>query len=142
MNMRVRKPVGQAMPEMAAFVRKLGLASLLTAALAPAAFGAGGARGPATYSEIWNPPEARATAPHKAGNAHKLAVRRHVVLRARPVNSRRTSATAPGLVAKQGKVLKHLPKDEPDMSEIPRQITPEGNVLRVTGRAAAVQVMR
>jgi hypothetical protein len=116
-------------------VRKLGLA-LLTAALAPAAFGAG------TYSEVWNPPEARATAPHRAGTPHRLAVRRHVALHAKKLHSPRALATAPRLVAKQGNTQKTLLKDEPGVSEIPRQITPEGNVLRVRSRAASVQVIR
>jgi hypothetical protein len=100
-------------------VRKLGLA-LLTAAFAPMAFGAG------TYSEVWNPPEARATAPHRASTAHRLAVRRHVALHAKKVRSPRALATAAELVATQGKVPKTLPRDEPGMSGIPRQITPEG----------------
>ena len=116
-------------------VRKLGLA-LLTAAFAPAAFGAG------TYSEVWNPPEARATAPHRAGTSHRLAVRRHVALHAKRVHSPRAIATAPRLVAKQGNAQKTLRKDEPDMSEIPRQTTPEGNVLRVKGHAASAHVVR
>jgi hypothetical protein len=116
-------------------VRKLGLA-LLTAAFAPMAFGAG------TYSEVWNPPEARATAPHRAGTAHRLAVRRHVALHAKKVRSPRALATAPRLVAKQGIAQKTLRNEEPDMSEIPRQTTPEGNVLRVKGHAASAHVVR
>jgi hypothetical protein len=32
--------------------------------------------------------------------------------------------------------------NEPDMSNIPRQITPEGNVLRVTSRGATAEVSR
>jgi hypothetical protein len=35
-----------------------------------------------------------------------------------------------------------LPKDEPDMSDIPRQVTPEGNVLRVRGHALTARVVR
>jgi hypothetical protein len=109
---------------------------LLTATLAPAAFGAG------TYSELWSPPEARATTPHTVGTAHKPTVHRHAVPHAVKVHSRRTSPTASRLVAKQGNVQKTLPTDEPGMSEIPRQITPEGNVLRVRSRAASAQVIR
>ena len=116
-------------------VTKLGLA-LLTAALAPMAFGAG------TYSDVWNPPEARATAPHRAGTSHRLAVRRHVALHAKKLHSLRASATTPRLVARQGNAQKTLLKDEPDMSGIPRQTTPEGNVLRVTGHAASAHVVR
>ena len=116
-------------------MRKLGVA-LLAVAFAPAAFGAG------TYSEVWNPPEARATAPHRVGTAQRLAVRRHVALHAKKVRSPRALATAPRLVAKQGNAQKTLRGDEPDMSEIPRQTTPEGNVLRVTGHAASAHVVR
>ena len=116
-------------------MRKLGLA-LLTAALAPAAFGAG------TYSEVWNPPEARATAPHRAGTPHRLAVRHHVALHAKKVRSPRALATAPRLVVRQGNAQKALRNEEPDMSEIPRQTTPEGNVLRVRGHAASAHVVR
>jgi hypothetical protein len=116
-------------------VRRLALA-LLTAALAPTAFGAG------MYSEVWNPPEARATAPHRPTALHKLAVRRHVALHAKKAYSRRTLAPATKLVAKQGNVPKILPQDEPDMSEIPRQVTPEGNVLRVKGHALSAHVVR
>nr|WP_251031558.1 hypothetical protein [Paraburkholderia strydomiana] len=108
----------------------------MTAALTPTAFGAG------IYSEVWNPPEARATAPHTASALHKLAVRRHVALHAKKVYPRHTSAPASKLVATQGKVPRTLPKDEPDMSEIPRQVTPEGNVLRVGGHALSAHIVR
>jgi hypothetical protein len=114
-------------------VKRIGLA-LLTAALAPAAFAAG------SYSEVWNPPEARANAPHGVSAAHKLAVHRHVVPHAMKVHARRAPTSAPRLMAKQSKMHKTLPTGEPDMSEIPRQITPEGNVLRVTGRGASAEV--
>jgi hypothetical protein len=116
-------------------VKRIGLA-LLTATLAPAAFATGG------YSEMWNPPEARATAPHRVNAAHKLAVHRHVVAHAVKVHARRAPTSAPGLMAKQSKMHKTLPTGEPDMSQIPRQITPEGNVLRVTGRGASAEVAR
>ena len=129
------QPVAGTRTRQGKIVRKLGLA-LLTATLAPAAFGAG------TYSEVWNPPEARASAPHSVATAHKLAVRRHVIPHARKVYSRHTSATAPRLDAKQANMARTLPRGEPATSEIPRQITPEGNVLRVTGRAASARVMR
>jgi hypothetical protein len=108
----------------------------LMATLAPTAFGAG------TYSEVWNPPEARASAAHTVGTLHKPTVRRHTAAHAVKVHSRRTSPTASRLVAKQGNVRKTLRRDEPGMSEIPRQVTPEGNVLRVRSRVASVQVIR
>jgi hypothetical protein len=116
-------------------VKRIGLA-LLMATLAPAAFAAG------TYTEVWNPPEARATTPSHVRTTRKLAAHRHVVPHAVKVHGRRTPATAPRLLAKQSSMQKTLPKDEPDMFEIPRQITPEGNVLRVTGHAASARVVR
>jgi hypothetical protein len=116
-------------------VKRIGLAVLMMT-LAPAALSAG------TYREVWNPPEARATAPHRVGAAHKLAVHRHVVAHAVKVHARRAPTSAPGLTAKQSKMHKTLPTGEPDMSEIRRQITPEGNVLRVTGRGASAEVAR
>jgi hypothetical protein len=116
-------------------VKRIALA-LLTAALAPAASAEGG------YTEVWNPPEARATAPHGVRAAHKLAVHGHVVPHAVKVHARRAPTLAPGLMAKQSKMHKTLPTGEPDMSEIPRQTTPEGNVLRVTGRGASAEVAR
>jgi hypothetical protein len=35
-----------------------------------------------------------------------------------------------------------VPVHAPDMSEIPRQITPEGNVLRVDARGMTAEVTR
>ena len=116
-------------------MRRLGLA-LLTVALAPTAFGAG------LYSEVWNPPEARATAPRRTTALHKPAMRRHVALHGKKAFSRRKSAPASRLVAKQGNAPRALPKNEPGMSEIPRQVTPEGNVLRVRGQAISAHVVR
>jgi len=94
------------------------------------------------YAEIWNPPEARATAPHRTTALHKRTVQRHVALHAKKAYSRRTSAPESRLVAKQGNAPGTLPKPEPDISEIPRQVTPEGNVLRVRGHALSARVVR
>ncbi|CAE6768422.1 hypothetical protein [Paraburkholderia aspalathi] len=115
-------------------MKRIGLA-ILMATLTPAVYAAG-------YTEVWNPPEARATAPHRAGAARKLAVHRPVV--AHPVNmhARRTPTSAPRLLAKQSHVQKTAPTDEPDMSAIPRQFTPEGNVLRVDSRGMSAEVTR
>ncbi|CAB3741826.1 hypothetical protein LMG22037_06531 [Paraburkholderia phenoliruptrix] len=116
-------------------MKRIGLAVLM-AALAPSAFAAG------TYSEVWNPPEARATIPRKGSVAHTLPAHRHIVPHAMKVHARRATTLAPKLMAKQSHVQKSIPADKPDMSDIPRQITPEGNVLRVTTRGAAVEVTR
>lgn len=104
--------------------------------LAQAAFAAG------VYTEVWNPPEARASAPRRVGDAHKLAVHRHVVPHAVKVHARSAPMSAPKLVAKQRNIQKGPPANEPDMSEIPRQLTPEGNVLRVDSRGMSPEVTR
>ena len=101
-----------------------------------AAFAAG------VYTEVWNPPEARATAPHRVSAAHKVAVHRHAVSRAVKVHTRRMPTSAPGLVAKQNNMQKTVRADEPDIAEIPRQITPEGNVLHIDSRGISAEVTR
>ncbi len=116
-------------------MKRIGLAVLM-AALAPAAFAAG------TYSEVWNPTESRATAPHRVSATHKLSVHRHIVPHAVKVHARRGPTFAPKLMAKQSHMQNVAPAEKPDMSEIPRQITPEGNVLRVSTRATAAEVTR
>jgi len=103
--------------------------------LTPVAYASG-------YIEVWNPPEARAFAPHRVDAAHRPTVRRHVVTHRVRLHTHAVHASAPGLVAKETGVQKTEPAVEPDMSEIPRQITPEGNVLRVTTRADTVMVTR
>ncbi|WP_341315845.1 hypothetical protein WN982_19675 [Paraburkholderia sp. IMGN_8] len=105
-------------------------------AFAPAAFAAG------VYTEVWNPPEARATAPQRVKAAHKLGIHRHVVPHAVKVHVRRAPTSESKLVAKQSNMQKTVPTDEPDMSEIPRQLTPEGNVLRVDSRNMSAEVTR
>jgi hypothetical protein len=116
-------------------VKRIGLA-ILMATLAPSAFAAG------TYTEVWNPPEARATTPRHVRAAHKFASHRHAVPHAIKVHARRVPTPAPSLMAKQQHMEEAVPANEPDMSDIPRQITPEGNVLRVTARGASAEVTR
>ena len=116
-------------------MKRIGLV-ILMATFAPAAFAAEG------YTEVWNPPEARATAPHRVRAAHKLAVHRHVVPHAVKVQARRAPTSAPKLMAKQRHMQEVVPANEPDMSEIPRQLTPEGNVLRVDSRNMSAEVTR
>ncbi|MFM0386976.1 hypothetical protein [Paraburkholderia dipogonis] len=116
-------------------MKRIGLAVLMMT-LAPAAFAAG------VYTEVWNPPEARATAPHRVSAVHKLAVHRRVVPHAVKVRAQGVLMPAPKLVAKQRNIQKSPPANEPDMSEIPRQLTPEGNVLRVDSRGISAEVTR
>lgn len=115
-------------------MKSIGLAVLM-ATLTPAVYAAG-------YTEVWNPPEARVTAPHRVGAARKPTVHRPVGAHAVNVHARRTPTSAPRLLAKQSHIQKNPPTDEPDMSEIPRQFTPEGNVLRVDSRGMSAEVTR
>ncbi|CAE6718161.1 hypothetical protein LMG22931_01572 [Paraburkholderia nemoris] len=118
-------------------MKRIGLAVLM-ATLTPAVYAAG-------YTEVCNPPEARATAPHRVGGvgaARKLAVHRPVTAHPVNVHVRRTPTSAPRLLAKQSHLQKNAPTDEPDMSAIPRQFTPEGNVLRVDSRGMSAEVTR
>ncbi|RKF30635.1 hypothetical protein BCY88_13360 [Paraburkholderia fungorum] len=118
-------------------MKRTGLAvlTLLMATLAPVVHAAG-------YIEVWNPPEARATAPHRGGAARKLTVPRPAVPRTMKVHARHAPALAPKLMAKQSNIQRDPPASEPDMSQIPRQITPEGNVLRVDARGMPAEVIR
>lgn len=96
------------------------------------------------YVEIWNPPEARASMPHRTAGARKAAAGRHVGPHAVAVHARRSPvapAAVPKLAAKAD-TRENVPVHVPDMTEIPRQITPEGNVLRVDSRGATAEVTR
>jgi hypothetical protein len=116
-------------------LKKTGLTFLIMT-LCPVAHASG-------YVEVWNPPEARASAPQKTTVSRKPVHHRQAVAPAVKVHMRRRPMPTPGLVAKQAHMRPTMPTTEqPDMSEIPRQITPEGNVLRVTTRAASVGVVR
>jgi hypothetical protein len=94
------------------------------------------------YVEVWNPPEARGVAAahtKKATmSAHKSVKQRHVSLYAAASHTRRK----PGLTTPaQSSVPDPVPATStpaasaaPTFDDIPRQIAPEGDVLRVTGR--------
>jgi len=135
---------------------KLGL---LVLAIASPAFGG------EHYVEVWNPPEARGgnasahAALLAARKAEKQARQRRAGLRiarnaahdaardathdpahdARAAAHRRAVAAAP---AKASVAAAERRSSEPRFKDIPRQITPEGNVLRVDGRNAQVDVER
>jgi hypothetical protein len=100
----------------------------------------------ARYIEIWNPPEARGhTSSHAAVPApakavasipHKPPKRKRVSARVevRPMSR----ALAPASMQPPAEAA----NAHPSYDRIPRQITPEGNVLRVTGRSAHVATER
>ncbi|CAH2806985.1 MAG: hypothetical protein CPDRYMAC_6402 [uncultured Paraburkholderia sp.] len=129
-------------------MKRMGLAVLM-ATLTPTAFAHG------RYIEVWNPPEARASAPHKIAGSHKTAFHRHGGTHAARIHARRIPASAPIVApttapASSPKLMANqhrtqdiapapatAPATAPDMTDIPRQITPEGNVLRVSSRPKA-----
>jgi hypothetical protein len=106
------------------------------AAFAPAAFAADG------YTEIWNPPEARVSAPHRVRTVSKPVTRRHFAPHRAKFATRRPASSAAHLMAKQNAPQKTAPSGEPDMSNLPRLITPEGNVLRVRTDASSIGIVR
>ena len=114
--------------------RLLGLGIMLFAAASTAM--AGG-----HYVEVWNPPEARVGKPHCAVAARRPAGGRHIVPHAVKARARPAPAPVARLVAKSDR-REGVPAHVPDMSEIPRQITPEGNVLRVDFRGVKPEVTR
>lgn len=84
----------------------------------------------ASYIEVWNPPEARASA---IPATPKVVKRRHVsVSRTRP-------APSSAKVVATHKV-RTAPHSGLTYDDIPRKVTPEGNVLRVSGALASVRV--
>lgn len=94
------------------------------------------------YVEIWNPPEARLVKPAPKGKSRpgKSALIAHVLPKA---GTRRVADP----LAKAAP-MKHPISDaarktvSPNVLDIPRIITPEGNVLRVGGGNMAVSVVR
>ncbi|CAE6838796.1 hypothetical protein R70006_07375 [Paraburkholderia domus] len=93
------------------------------------------------YIEIWNPPEARGGLLQGAGAPKSLTHKRRVphLLKTR---AHCTPTTATKLAVKQGTAGAGTRRTTPDVSEIPRLITPEGNVLRVDAHDSYVEVVR
>ncbi|WP_407946079.1 hypothetical protein [Paraburkholderia haematera] len=93
------------------------------------------------YVEVWNPPEARGgllqgtVAPKSPTPKRRVP---HLV----KTRAHRPSTTATKLAVKQGTAGAGARHVTPDVSEIPRLITPEGNVLRVDAHNAHVEVVR
>ena len=84
------------------------------------------------YMEIWNPPEARGASLKHPATAHRSVKHSGGVQHIAKARAHRTPA--PKLATKPG--------NAPDFTDIPRQITPEGNVLRVDSRNTAAEVTR
>ena len=114
-------------------VRFVGLGLLLMALTSPA-FAA------ERYVEIWNPPEAQ-SGMHRGkvasqASKHKRPAPRLVKAKTYP------SSAITKLAAKPRAAHNGSRRITSDVPNIPRQITPEGNVLRVDAHASYVEVVR
>ncbi|MFL9888247.1 hypothetical protein PQR66_34850 [Paraburkholderia agricolaris] len=93
------------------------------------------------YIEIWNPPEARGGLLRGAGAPKSPTHKRRVPHLVR-TQAHRTPSIATKLAVKLGVAGAGTRRVTPDVSEIPRLITPEGNVLRVDAHDSNVEVVR
>lgn len=93
------------------------------------------------YIEVWNPPEARGGVQH-AAPLRSRSMHRPASPRPARFHTRRHATPLPTVVAKHSKAEDGLRTTEPDVTDIPRQITPEGNILRVGSREAHAHLAR
>ncbi|SFT82862.1 hypothetical protein [Paraburkholderia aspalathi] len=94
----------------------------------------------ARYVEVWNPPEARGDT-QRARPVRKAPKHRRASMRTgRSQLHHHIVAAAPG--PKASVAAGGHRTGEPRYDDIPRQMTPEGNVLRVDGRRAHVEIER
>lgn len=94
------------------------------------------------YIEVWNPPEARgdgslAKRAEVPAPRHKGTRRSPASLRSASVHTRHALSDAAAPV-----LARPTNASAPTFDKIPRQITPEGNVLRVRGGRAGVVIRR
>jgi hypothetical protein len=91
------------------------------------------------YVEVWNPPEA-----HGSGNARPTVSTRttHHRRRVKLQFNNNLPTLHDAVIAPSSKTLaaNAQRRTKPSFDAIPRQITPEGNVLRVSGAHAGVEV--
>jgi len=94
----------------------------------------------AHYVEVWNPPEARGDM-RQAQPPRKAPRHRHATVHfASGQLHHRIAAAAPDLRASVATAEQRA--RTPRYEDIPRQITPEGNVLRVDGHRGQAEVQR
>jgi hypothetical protein len=96
------------------------------------------------YVEIWNPPEARML---PSGNSKPKQNKAALALRqpSRPVGTRKVADPVAKTLA--NRAPHHVDEGPrklmaPSAADLPRIVTPEGNVLRVNDRGTAVRVVR
>ncbi len=93
------------------------------------------------YIEVWNPPEARGGLLRGAGAPKSLTHKRRVPHLVQ-TRAHRAPTTAATLAVKPGTAGAGTRRVTPDVWDIPRLITPEGNVLRVDAHDSHVEVVR
>jgi hypothetical protein len=93
------------------------------------------------YVEIWNPPEARGGVLQGKG-APKPAAHKRRVPHLLKTRAHHMPATSAKLAIRPGAAGAEAQRGTPNASEIPRLITPEGNVLRVGTHDSHVEVVR
>lgn len=114
-------------------MQRLWLGGLVAMVVSVPAFAGG------QYVEEWNPPESHVGAPHKT--AVKPPRHRRVSLTLVQPKRRHHQGTSAGSSRRVATGL-NARNGQPSFEDLPRQITPEGNVLRVDGRSATARVQR
>lgn len=92
------------------------------------------------YVEVWNPPEARSSVPGVSSQFHKSSAKRHAHTKALPRSNGKHDVRA--AAASWSPRAAGRPHARPTFNDIPRQITPEGNILRVSDRPGSVALQR
>ena len=90
------------------------------------------------YVEVWNPPEARLAHP---SIAHKLVRHHRLAFHVREGAARHKAVASIPTVARPATESKTARAPKPTFDDIPRQLAPEGNVLRVKG-SGRIEVQR
>jgi hypothetical protein len=91
----------------------------------------------ARYVEIWNPPEARVAGEPAPRPRPKVTKRRHVSIHTSKATVRRNAA---GVASARTPAAPS--QAAPSFDDIPRQLTPDGYVLRVRASHAQVEVVQ
>ncbi len=92
------------------------------------------------HIEVWNPPEARSNVPGVNSQPHKSLAGRHARMKALPRSNVKhgVRAAATGWFPRAA----GRPHSRPTFNDIPRQITPEGNILRVSDSSGSAAPQR
>lgn len=97
------------------------------------------ARAGERYVEVWNLPEARFAHP---SIVHKPVRHRRSAFHSRESTARHKAIASISTAVRPTTVSKTAGTPRPTFDDIPRQLTPEGNVLRVKGGHSRAQVER